>query len=70
MSIIKRANITTNGTIIHILIFNKYNNDANKPHIAKAQLSHINIFAGKILKNIKDAKIAITITTKVVAIYV
>jgi hypothetical protein len=70
ISIIKRPKITTNGTIIPILIFNKYNKEANRPHIANAQLSHINIFAGNILKNINDAKIAITITTKVVAIYV
>lgn len=56
--------------MIQILIFNKYINDASNPHNAKAQLSHINIFAGKILKNINDAKTAQTITTNVVEMYV
>lgn len=59
-----------NGMIIHILIFRRYINAANNHHIAKAPLSHINIFAGKILKNINDAKTAQTITTNVVAMYV
>jgi hypothetical protein len=51
-------------------MFNKNNKDAKSHHIANAQLSHINILAGNMLKNINDAKIAKTITTKVVAIYV
>ena len=51
-------------------MFKRYISAANSPHIAKAPLSHINIFAGKILKNINDAKTAQTITTNVVAIYV
>jgi hypothetical protein len=59
-----------NGMIIQILIFKRYINAANNPHIAKAPLSHIKIFAGKILKNINEAKTAQTITTNVVAMYV
>ena len=59
-----------NGIIIHILIFKRYIKAANSHHIANAQLSHINIFAGNILKNINDAKTAQTITTNVVAMYV
>ena len=70
VSNINNKNIITNGTKIPILIFSKYNNEASNHHIAKAQLSHIKIFAGNILKNIKDAKMAVTMTTNVVAIYV
>jgi hypothetical protein len=51
-------------------MFNKNTRDANNHHTANAQLSHINIFAGNILKNINEASIAITIITNVVAIYV
>ncbi|OQB40127.1 MAG: hypothetical protein BWY04_01444 [candidate division CPR1 bacterium ADurb.Bin160] len=67
ISNIKSRNIIVNGTKIPILIFNKYNSEASSHHIAKAPLSHINIFAGNMLKNIKDAKMAVTITTNVVA---
>ena len=63
-------NKTKNGIIIHILMFKRYISAANNPHIAKAPLSHINIFAGNILKNMNDAKTAQTITTNVVAMYV
>ena len=70
ISIINGKNNTRNGMIIQILIFKRYINAANSHHIAKAPLSHIKIFAGKILKNINEAKTAHTITTKVVAIYV
>jgi hypothetical protein len=51
-------------------MFKRYIKVANSHHIAKAQLSPIKIFAGKILKNINDAKTAPTIVTNVVAIYV
>ena len=54
--------------MIQILIFKTYINAAKSHHIAKAPLSHINIFAGNILKNINEAKTAQTITTNVVAI--
>ena len=66
----KGKNSIKNGMIIQVLIFNKYINAANNPHIAKAPLSPINILAGKILKNINDAKTAQIITTNVVAMYV
>jgi hypothetical protein len=65
---INSKNKTINGIKIPILIFSKYSNEATNHHIAKAPLSHINIFAGNMLKNIKDAKTAVTIITKVVAI--
>ena len=53
-----------------MLIFSKYAVAAINHPNAKAQLSPIKIFAGKILKNINDAKTAPTIVTNVVAIYV
>ena len=69
-STINGKNSTKNGIIIHILMFNKYISVANNHHIANAPLSPMKIFAGKILKNINDAKTAQTIATNVVAIYV
>ena len=67
-STINGKNSIKNGIIIQILIFNKYIRVANNHHMANAPLSHIKIFAGKILKNINDAKTAQTIVTNVVAI--
>jgi len=57
-----------NGMKIHILMFKRYNNDAKNHPNAKAQESHINIFAGLILKNINAIKTAISIDNTVVAI--
>lgn len=56
------------GMKIHILIFSKNTREANNHHMAKAQLSHINILAGNTLKNINAAKTAITMATNVLAI--
>ena len=61
-------NSIKNGIIIQILIFNKYISVANSHHIANAPLSPMKIFAGKILKNINEAKTAQTMVTNVVAI--
>ena len=52
-----------------MLIFNKYAVAAINHHNAKAQLSHINTFAGLILKNIKATNVAIHIHNTVVAKY-
>lgn len=49
-------------------MFKRYNNDAKNHPNAKAQESHINIFAGLILKNINAIKTAISIDNTVVAI--
>jgi len=66
---IKIANTIRNGINIHILILRIYSIVANIHHSAKAQLSHINIFAGLILKNMNAIKHAIKIQIIVVAKY-
>ena len=57
------------GINIQIFIFNKYAVAAISHHNAKAQLSHINILAGFILKNIKATRVEIQIHSTVVAKY-
>ena len=54
---------------IQIFIFNKYAVAAISHHNAKAQLSHIKIFAGLILKNMKATNVAAHIHSTVVAKY-
>lgn len=68
-SIIKIRNTITAGMKIQILIFNKYVVAAIIHHRQNAQLSHINTFAGLILKNIKAIKVATHIHNTVVAKY-
>jgi hypothetical protein len=67
-SIINNQNKTINGIKIQILMFSKYSREARNHHSAKAPESHINIFAGLILKNIKAINTAISIAKTVVAI--
>ena len=57
------------GIKIHIFMFNRYTVAAIKPHNEKAQLSHMKIFAGLMLKNIKATNVAIHIHSTVVARY-
>ena len=57
------------GIKIHTLMFNRYAVAAIIHHKAKAQLSHINILAGFILKNIKATRVEIQIHSTVVAKY-
>ncbi len=54
---------------IQILIFSKYVVAAINHHRQNAQLSHINTFAGLILKNMKATKVEIHIHSTVVARY-
>ena len=54
---------------IQIFIFNRYAVAAISPHKAKAQLSHIKILAGLILKNINATSVAAHIHNTVVARY-
>ena len=54
---------------IHMLIFNRYAVAAINHHRAKAQLSHIKILAGLILKNMKATNVATHIHSTVVARY-
>ncbi|MEI8252895.1 MAG: hypothetical protein WCG25_04020 [bacterium] len=49
-------------------MFSKYSSDARNHHSARAPESHINIFAGLILKNINAISTAISIAKTVVAI--
>lgn len=65
----KIRNTITAGMNIHILIFNKYAVDAINHHRANAQLSHINTFAGLILKNINATNVDAHIHSTVVARY-
>jgi len=65
---INNPNNITNGTNIPILIFNKYSREDRNHPKAKAPESHINIFAGLILKNINAINTAISIAKTVVAI--
>ena len=57
------------GINIQIFIFNKYVVAAINHHKQNAQLSHIKIFAGLILKNIKATNVAAHIHNTVVAKY-
>ena len=57
------------GINIHMLMFNKYAVAAMSHPNANAQLSHINILAGLILKNMKATKVAAHIHNTVVARY-
>ena len=52
-----------------MLIFSKYVVAAINHHRQNAQLSHINTFAGLILKNMKATKVEIHIHSTVVARY-
>lgn len=52
-----------------MLIFNRYAVAAIIHHKAKAQLSHMNIFAGFMLKNINATRVEIQIPSTVVARY-
>ena len=54
--------------MIPILMLRIYNKEARNQPSAKAQLSHINILAGLILKNINATKTAIKIAMTVVAL--
>lgn len=54
---------------IHILMFSKYAVAAMSPPNANAQLSHMNILAGLILKNMNATKVEIHIPNTVVAKY-
>ena len=57
------------GIRIPMLIFNKYVVAAINHHRQNAQLSHMNTFAGFILKNMKATKVDIQIHNTVVARY-
>jgi hypothetical protein len=54
---------------IQTLIFSKYAVAAIIHHKANAQLSHMNIFAGFILKNMNATKVEMQIHSTVVAKY-
>ena len=62
-------NTITLGIRIQILMFSKYVVAAINHHKAKAPLSHINILAGLILKNMNATKVEIHIHRTVVAKY-
>jgi hypothetical protein len=66
---IKIRNTMLAGIRIQMLIFSKYAVEAISHHRAKAQLSHIKILAGLILKNMKATSVAIQIHNTVVAKY-
>ena len=57
------------GMKIQMLMFNRYAVDAINHHKAKAQLSHIKILAGLILKNMNATNVATHIHNTVVAKY-
>ena len=57
------------GINIPILMLSKYAVAAINHHSANAQLSHINTFAGLILKNIKATRVEMHIPNTVVAKY-
>ena len=65
----KIRNTITAGMKIQMLIFNRYAVEAINHHKAKAQLSHMNTFAGFILKNIKATSVEIHTHNTVVAKY-
>ena len=62
-------NTMTAGMNIPILIFNRYAVEAINHHRQNAQLSHINTFAGLILKNMKATNVATQTHRTVVAKY-
>lgn len=62
-------NTMTAGMNIPILIFNRYAVEAINHHRQNAQLSHINTFAGLILKNMKATSVATQTHRTVVAKY-
>jgi len=64
----KSRKMMMNGIRIPILMLRIYRSEARNHHRANAQLSHINILAGLILKNINATKTAIIIAMTVVAI--
>lgn len=68
-SIIKIKNTIHAGINIQIFIFNKNVVAAMSHHCANAQLSHIKILAGFILKNMKATRVEIHIHNTVVAKY-
>jgi hypothetical protein len=65
----KIRNTITAGINIPMLMFNKYAVEAINHHRQNAQLSHINTFAGLILKNIKATRVEIHTPNTVVARY-
>ena len=65
----KIKNTITAGINIHMLIFSKYAVAAINHHKANAPLSHMNILAGLILKNINATRVEIHIHRTVVARY-
>jgi hypothetical protein len=67
-STINSRKMMTNGMMIPSLMLSIYRSEARNHHRAKAQLSHMNILAGLILKNMNATKIAIKIAITVVAI--
>ena len=66
---IKIRNTIVAGIKIHMLIFSKYAVAAISHHRQKAQLSHIKILAGLILKNMNATNVATQIQRTVVARY-
>ena len=65
----KIKNTITAGINIPILMFSKYAVDAINHHKQNAQLSHINTFAGLILKNMNATNVEIHTPNTVVARY-
>ena len=65
----KIRNTITAGINIPILMFSRYAVDAINHHKQNAQLSHINTFAGLILKNMKATNVAAQTHKTVVARY-
>ena len=65
----KIKNTITAGMNIPILMFNRYAVEAINHHRQNAQLSHINTFAGLILKNMKATSVATQTHRTVVAKY-
>jgi hypothetical protein len=68
-SIVNIRNTITAGINIQMLIFSRYAVAAISHHKLNAQLSHINILAGLILKNMNATKVDIQIHSTVVAKY-
>ena len=65
----KIRNTMVAGINIPILMLSKYAVAAISHHSANAQLSHMNIFAGFILKNMKATRVEMHIHNTVVARY-
>ena len=65
----KIRNTIVAGINIQMLMFSRYAVEAINHHSANAQLSHIKILAGLILKNIKATNVATHIQRTVVAKY-